>query len=279
MSAAPTAEWLALCRRARDGLSQVLADHPTTAARVVETGDRGEGGDRTLVIDQLSEDFVFGLLDELHAAGHDFTAISEERGEADFGGGDVRVVIDPIDGSLNAKRGVPHHALSVGVADGPTIGDVFFGYVFDFGAGEEWVAHRDGGAYVDDVRLDPASLVERRTSTGKLEVVGIESADPRWVAQRIDGLVESVHRLRAMGTIAVTMCQVAGGRFDAMASLKGCRSVDAAAGALLVRESGGHVAFVGFDDPVGAPLDLVPHAPIVAARTADGLAQLSAVVS
>ena len=59
---------------------------------------------------------------------------------------DLLVVIDPIDGSTNAKRGLPHHSLSIAVADGPTMADVVFGYVYDFGPQEEWTATRGGGA-------------------------------------------------------------------------------------------------------------------------------------
>jgi len=62
-----------------------------------------------------------------------------------------------------------------------------------------------------------------------------------------------------------------------MLTLKGCRAVDAAAAQLVVREAGGLVAFPAFDDPLGAPLDLVPHSPVVAARTAAALAELATV--
>jgi myo-inositol-1(or 4)-monophosphatase len=182
-------------------------------------------------------------------------------------------VIDPIDGSLNAKRGVPHHALSIAVATGPTMADVAFGYVYDFGPAEEWWATLGGGAWLDGSRLDP-SVGERRARDGRLEVVGIESADPRWVAASIGGLVGFAYRVRALGTIASTLCQVAAGRFDAMATLRSCRAVDAAAGQLIVREGGGMIAFVGFDDPLSAPLDVVPHAPLVAARSAETLREL-----
>ena len=54
----------------------------------------------------------------------------------------MRVVVDPIDGSVNAKRAIPFFSLSVAVADGPTMDDVHFGYVYDFGAREEWVGDR-----------------------------------------------------------------------------------------------------------------------------------------
>src|SRR4051812_9747771 len=274
MPAAPdpdAPDWLGACRRSAAAISAMLSDRPTIAERVRETGTRGEGGDQTLLIDEAAEDVVFAELDKLHAAGARFTAISEERGIVDFGGDGLRVVIDPIDGSVNAKRGLPHFALSVAVAEGTTMADVTFGFVQDFGPDEEWVAWRGGGAQLDGEPIDP-SLVERRTRDGKLEVLGIESADPRWVVQSAAALAEAAHRLRAIGAIAVSLCQVASGRFDAMASLKRCRAVDAAAAQLIVREAGGQVAFIAYDDPLGAPLDLEPHSPVIAARTPDGLA-------
>src|SRR3954468_8639619 len=264
-------DWLAACRRAVDQVRTMLDARPTIAERVKETGARGEGGARTLLIDEAAEDAVFAELGQLHDAGARFTAVSEERGVVDFGSPDVRVVIDPIDGSVNAKRGLPHFALSLAVAEGTTMADVTFGFVRDFGPEEEWVAWRGRGAELDGVRLDP-SLGERRTRDGKLEVLGVESADPRWVVQSADALAETAHRLRAIGAMAVSLCQVAAARFDAMASLRRCRAVDVAAAQLIVREAGGQVAFIAYEDPLGAPLDIEPHSPVIAARTSEGLA-------
>ena len=269
-------DWLGACRRASAAIRDMLADRPTIAERVKETGTRGEGGDRTLLIDEAAEDVVFAELDKLHAAGARFTALSEERGVVDFEGNGTWVVIDPIDGSVNAKRGLPHFALSLAVAEGPTMADVTFGFVQDFGPDEEWVAWLGGGAQLDGVALDP-TLVERRTPNGKLEVLGIESADPRWVVQSADELAETAHRLRAIGAMAVSLCQVAAARFDAMASLKRCRAVDVAAAQLIVREAGGQVAFIAYDDPLAAPLDIEPHSPVIAARTLEGLASVRTV--
>jgi myo-inositol-1(or 4)-monophosphatase len=256
-------------------MRDMLAGRPTIAERVIETGTRGEGGDRTLEIDSAAEELVFAQLESLARDGARFTAVSEERGTVDFGGGPTMVVIDPIDGSLNAKRGLPHHALSIAVSDGPTMADVTFGFVCDFGPEEEWVAWRGGGAQLNGQPLDPG-IAERRVR-GRLEVVGIESADPRWLVASADALAGIAHRVRAIGTIASALCQVAGGRFDGMVSLRGSRAVDAAAAQLIVREAGGHVAFISFDDPLAAPLDLEPHSPVVAARTPEGLAELAAV--
>jgi myo-inositol-1(or 4)-monophosphatase len=270
------ADWLNACRRATEAITVMLAGRSTTAERAVETGTTGSGGDHTLEIDDAAEALVFDELERLHRQGHRFSAISEERGAVDFGDPQVLVVIDPIDGSLNAKRGLAHHALSVAVATGATMADVQFGFVHDFGPGEEWWAASGEGAFLNGSRLDP-NISERRGPDGRIEVVGIESADPRWLKGSIDILIERAYRLRALGAIAPSLCQVAAGRFDGLVSLRGCRAVDAAAAQLVVREAGGLVSFPKFEHRLAAPLDLVPHSPVVAARTDVSLAELEAV--
>ncbi len=270
------ADWLSACRRAAEAIGTMLAERSTTAERVLETGTRGSGGDYTLEIDAAAETLVFDELERLHAQGHRFSAISEERGAVDFGDPGVLVVIDPIDGSLNAKRGLSHHALSLAVATGETMADVHFGYVHDFGPAEEWWAASGEGAFLNGRQLD-RDVAERRGPDGRIEVVGIESADPRWLKGSIDILIERAYRLRALGAIAPSLCQVAAGRFDGLVSLRGCRAVDAAAAQLIVREAGGLVSFPKFENRLQAPLDLVPHSPVVAARTPATLAELEAV--
>ena len=269
--AALSYDWLGACRRSAGALGAILAAAAPGAERLRETGTIGEGGDRTLVLDQAAEDAVFGELERLHDDGARFTAISEERGIVDFGSPAVRVVIDPIDGSLNAKRGLPHHSISIAVADGPAMSDVVFGYVYDFGPGEEWRALRGEGAWLNDVRLDDVPP-ERRTPDGRLEIVAIESAAPVRIAASAEALMLAARRVRAIGSIAISLCQVAAGRVDAMASLGPGRAFDSAAAQLIVHESGGLVAFPGLDDPAGPRLeDLTANYPVVAARTRAGL--------
>ncbi len=135
---------------------------------------------------------------------------------------------------------------------------------------------RGEGALLDGVPLDP-TLPERRASDGRLELLGIEQADPRHVAASMEGLQAATRRLRVIGAIAVSLCQVAAARLDGLVSLRNCRAVDAAAGQLIVREAGGHVAFPRCDEPLAAPLDVAARSPVVAARSAETLAQLATI--
>jgi myo-inositol-1(or 4)-monophosphatase len=264
------ADWLGVCRRSVERLREVFATHTSTSEREVRTG-RGAGGDQTLVIDKGAEAAIFAELESLHAEGYAFTAISEERGIVTYGDGasPVRVVIDPIDGSLNAKRLLPTYSLSVAVAAGDTMEDVEFAYVYDFGTGEEFVARRGGGATLNGRGLDAEV-----TPGTALEVVGLESARPEWLLPVVEELVSKVYRVRVIGTIAISLCYVAAARFDGMATTNVARSVDAAAAQLVVREAGGFVSVLGYGG-VEAPLDLDARYRLVAARSPEGLAQLA----
>ena len=250
-------DWLGLCRRAAEGARRALERYPELGDRSVTTGE-GVGGDMALVIDREAEDAVFS---ELEALGEPLTAVSEERGEVRIaGGGPVHVVIDPIDGSRNARRTLAPFCLSIAVASGPTMGDVELGYVHEFTSGEDWWARAGEGAYLNDERL-PAPPAE-----AELEIVGIETVHPSLVGRWADGLeATGAARLRSFGSIAMSLCYVAAGRLDTMLTLGETRSVDAAAGQLIVREAGGAVAFPeAGEDALATGLDLDMRSSVVA---------------
>jgi myo-inositol-1(or 4)-monophosphatase len=266
------ADWTAICRRVVAAQKEVFAATPGIAERTAYEG-MGEGGDRTLVIDRQCEDAVFAELQALAEAGASFVAVSEERGEVAFGdGGPARVVIDPIDGSLNARRTVPSHSLSIAVASGPAMSDVEFGYVYDFGADEEFAAARGKGAQLDGEPIEVGADGER------LELLGIEAARPEHALPALEALAGRVYRIRVVGSIAIAAAYVAAGRFDGMLSLRPCRSVDAAAAQLIVREAGGAAGFG--DLALGdASLGLDARYPIAAAAGERGMATIRATES
>ena len=264
----PTSEeWIAALRRAVEVQKDVFAEHVGIEARTRYEGV-GEGGDNTLVIDRLCEDAVFAELEKIHEAGHEFTAVSEERGTVRFGDGDspLLVVIDPIDGSLNARRTVPLHSLSVAIASGESMADVGLAYVYEFGAGEEFTAVKGEGASLEGRPI--------KVSEGDgLEVVAMEASKPSRVIAACEVLDGRAYRIRAPGSIAVSLSYVACSRFDGMMTTRPCRSVDAAAAQLLVTEAGGLVQF-GSRDPSETGLDLDSRFDVTAARTPADLATL-----
>jgi myo-inositol-1(or 4)-monophosphatase len=262
-------DWEGLCRRAVAAQRRIFEEARGVEARSEYAG-RGEGGDWALVIDRRCEDAVFDELEKLAAAGSSFLAVSEERGEVRFGeGGPLRVVIDPIDGSLNARRTIPSHCLSIAVADGPGMGDVSFGYVYDFGAGEEFIATAGGGATLD------GHPIRALGSENGLELVGIEAAKPELALPAVAALRGQVYRLRGIGSIAISLAYVAAGRLDGMLGLRPCRSVDAAAGQLIAREAGARVRFDGTELD-RADLGIEARYPIAAAAGLEGLETLVA---
>ena len=250
--------WLEACRAAAADVRGVLAALPTRIERepVLRTG---VGGDDTTAIDAAAEEVVVARLAQVTEG---FSLVSEELGEATYGTGEPwRVVVDPIDGSLNAKRGIPFFSLSVAVADGPEMGDVAFGYVYDFGTGEEWTATRGGGAFLDGRKLGAVRPKD------EIEILSFEATTTAEVSERAAAVVGAAHRLRIMGSLALSLCHLAAGRVDGVCSLKPARSVDIAAGQLLVRECG--LAIDLFEDPpfLAAPLDLIGRSRVVAAGT------------
>ena len=223
-------DWLGLCRRSAEGLRLLLDEAPTSRRARRRDGGRRRGRRPHARDRPPGRGRRLRRAAGLHDAGARFTAVSEERGIVDFGDPGLLVVVDPIDGSLNAKRGLRHHALSIAVADGPTMADVLLGYVYDVGAARG-VARRARRRGVAERRA-----ARRRRARAPRRTAGSRSSrsSPRRRAarRRRRRCSQTAYRVRAIGAIAISMCQVAAGRVDAMASLGRCRSVDAAAAQL-----------------------------------------------
>jgi myo-inositol-1(or 4)-monophosphatase len=253
-------DWLELCRACTADVTAVLADLPTRAERepVLRTG---EGGDDTTAVDAAAEAAVVARLEALD---EDFVLVSEELGERVFGaGGPRRVVVDPIDGSVNAKRGIPFFALSVAVADGSTMADVEFAYVHDFGSGEEWTARRGVGAW-----LDGRALGDVRPKDA-IELLAFEGTTTEFIAEKAHAMLGVAGRIRVLGSLALSLCHFAAGRIDAVCSLKAARSVDIAAAQLLVREVGLPIELFEAPPLAAAPLDLGTRSRVVAAPSVE----------
>jgi myo-inositol-1(or 4)-monophosphatase len=258
--------WLAAFRRACDRIAAEVLSLPPE--RRAERCGRGASGDVTLRVDRMAEDAVVA---ELTALGRPLTLLSEELGERELaGGGPPLVVLDPIDGTLNATRGIPAFATSLAIADGPTMADVSLGMVRDLGTGEEFVAERGAGAWADGARLDA-----RREPAGRLELIMLEGTSPPLLARAARHLDGRAGRLRALGSLALSLCHTAAGRADGMAGLGRGRAVDVAAALLVAREAGLLVGLPSAGALAGSLLDLRASFPVLAARDEATLALLS----
>ncbi len=201
--------WLELCRAAVADVKDVLRAMPTRDERERPIG-QGKGGDMTAALDEAAERAVLAHFDR-----PDVRIVSEEIGIK--GEGAFTVVVDPIDGSQNAERAIPYFALSVAVAEGTTMDDVVFGFVYDFGANEEWTAVRGGGAFLNG---NPVTGAPKE----HIEFLSLEATRADLVLEELRKLAPLTDRVRIMGAQAITFCHVAAGRTDAAVCLKPSRS-------------------------------------------------------
>jgi myo-inositol-1(or 4)-monophosphatase len=262
--------WLEICRAAVADVRRVLEELPTRAEREPIVG-AGDGGDDTTAIDAASEAAIVERLSAAHEGGLQFTLVSEELGERVFGdGGSTWVVVDPIDGSVNSKRGLPFFSLSVAVAGGPRMDDVEWGFVYDFGTGEEWTAERGRGAWLNGTELGSVRPKE------PIELLSFEATVTELVAKHVGAFNGLAERVRIMGSLALSLCHFAAGRVDAVCSLKPARAVDIAAAQLLIRECGLSIDLPEAPPFGEAPLDTEGRSRVVAGATPEVCGRLAA---
>ena len=263
-------DWLGVCLEATAAVCEELRGLPTRLEREPRVG-AGVGGDETTAIDYAAERAIVRRLEALHRDGVDFTLVSEELGERRYGDGAdaLRIVVDPIDGSVNAKRGMPFFAVSIAVAEGVAMRDVVFGFVLDLGTGEEWTARRGEGAFLNGEPLAGPGPKD------PIEILDFEATTTALVAEQAPAMLGFAHRLRVMGSLALSLCHLAAGRVDAVCSLKPCRSVDVAAAQLLVRERGLALELPDAPPFDAAPLDLAGRSRIIAGSTSEMCAELA----
>src|SRR5438105_13780883 len=159
----------------------------------------GAGGDTTIELDRAAEAVVFGELAALVERGEKFSVLSEEAGPRDFGADFPLVLVDPVDGSLNAKQGVPLFGLMLAVLDGPTVDDTYAGLVLNLNTGEEWTAIRQQGAQRGG---KPLTAIER-SERGRIELLGLES--PPRALKVAQPLIERASKARILGSMALSI--------------------------------------------------------------------------
>ena len=237
-------EWLAAFEAAGRSVRSVVAPLLGSEAGRSEVGI-GAGGDRTVELDRLAEEAALTELRDFASAGHPCSVLSEEVGPVDLGAEYPRIILDPVDGSLNAKQGLPLAAVMLSLQVGPRVADLRLGWLINLFSGERWHAVRGAGAFRNGVLITPLPPSGR---PGRIGVLGIESS-PRELC-KVQPLIECASKVRLLGSMAVSLAHTATGGIEVFAAPIRARIFDLTAGLLMVAEAGGMIT-----DLEGRPLE------------------------
>ncbi|HTP05006.1 MAG TPA: inositol monophosphatase family protein [Nitrospirota bacterium] len=224
-------QWLGIFKhigkKMREGLSVAL----NTEGGTVPLG-KGAGGDKTFPVDKWAEDIIIAALAKAQREGEAFTLISEELGVRKFGEGEKIVLVDPIDGSNNAKSGIPFFSTSLALLNGDTLDKLAVGYVMNLAGGDEFWAIRGNGAYKNGTRI-------RTSATQGITIVAYEASSPATDIPRIMPLIAQAKRTRCFGSTALDLSYLASGAISVFATATASRAFDYAAGMLILEEADG----------------------------------------
>jgi len=188
----------------------------------------GADGTPTKYVDKLAEDAAIKFIKKTNI---DVNVLSEEAGFLDFDG-EYTFVLDPVDGTRNAYRGIPFYAVSLGIGKS-RLSDVEYGIVKNIPTGELFFAEKGYGAFFNKKRIGvpdvPAKDILSSVTLGK----------------NFDALTLSLAKkgvVRSLGSASLEMCMVAMGALDFyVIGREYLRVTDIAASTLIMREAGGVV--------------------------------------
>lgn len=219
------------------GFLHDVADAAADTIDEVSNWDLSGERDGQYSADVVVDDVVVAMLE---AAG--FDVLSEESGLSSGAlpvtGNRLLAVVDPLDGSTNASRGLPWFATSICVVDRDGLRAALVAE--QSGSETRFAAVRGGGANCDGV---PLRVTPMTNITGAVVGVnGAPPADPGW------------WQTRSLGAAALDISLVAKGALDGYVDLHDHGVWDYLAAALICREAGCII-----EDALGRDL-LVPDA-------------------
>ena len=195
----------------------------------------GADGTPTSYIDKVAEDIALKILKKSEIKAN---LLSEEAGFVDFGGS-YMLVLDPIDGTRNAYRGIPFYSVSLAIGK-TRISDIQYGVVKNIPTGDIFTAEKCHGSFLNKTPIRvcevPSSEIISSISLGKNHTLKA-------------GSLSKKGNVRSLGSASLEMCMVAIGALDYYFVGKDIlRVVDIAASALIVQEAGGFVKTLSGDD-------------------------------
>jgi len=221
-----------------EACSKVRSEVSKLAGReeAYESHGVGAGGDISRKIDIVAERAV---MDTIKEYGVNCTIIAEEAGKVDLTNGKSTgyVIVDAVDGTTNALRGIPFYCCSIAFADENRLSAVKYGVVMDLFTGDVYSASSGRGAFVNGARMH----VKAHGSEGSYYVVGmnVSGVKPEKIEQ-LKPIMSKSNHIRHLGSNALELCIFARGLMDVFIDIRGkIRVTDMAAAYLIVKESGG----------------------------------------
>lgn len=223
-----------------------------------ESGEQvkiGADGTPSSLIDIIAEEKIINILKN---APYYSYLISEEIGELRLGCGEKENItlthelrrtdipkdkkpkfiflIDPLDGTNNAVKGIPAYGISVAIANVPdgrvaTLDDVELGFVSNFSNGNFFEAEKGKGSWLNNEKVRPSDVI----NISNMTLGGFTKSSTITASQ----LVDNARRMRVLGSVVLELSYVASGKYDAFLDLRGSRILDIAAAKLILEEAGG----------------------------------------
>lgn len=203
---------------------------------------RGAGGDLTMYLDTVAESVIIDTMEKKNA---DILLISEEIGEKYIGNEEKakcnqhKLIVDPLDGSNNAVRGVPYSSVSIAYAVGTHMNNIDKAVVLNLNTKDIFWAEKGKGAYLNSSKIHVSDLDISQQCFFELNLP-MKSLMKN--LQKLSPLIRRFYRIRILGSSALTLCQIASGSMEAFINLRQSnRLVDVAAGSLILKEANGKI--------------------------------------
>lgn len=218
---------------------------------------QGAGGEKTKLIDFVAEKAIISHLESL---GFEGKVISEEMGERKFGDKDYPLIIlDPLDGTTNAIRGIMLYSISVAISNGPNLSNVYAGAVMEVPSGRIFKAEREKGAYFDGRKIKVGNVNSLRRAT-----IGIDVKAEGKFIKNILPILYRAKLIRILGSAALELCYVASGALDLYIDIRNLlRITDVAAAYIILKESGATILNSDGSN-LDCPIDLKRRISIIA---------------
>lgn len=217
---------------------------------LVEVQGRGKFGDYSRQFDMLTEKAILNVL--RRRLGNVFI-ISEELGFVPCERPDYYVLVDPVDGSTNASRGIPFFASSIVIAESPDLEDVLAAGVIEHSTGKLYLGDKENGVTING---SPPSLSKTNSLKESLVLVELaslkkeseNSINPRSWCTRI---ITKAKHARFLAAASLEIAYILEGKADAFACVsRDLKIMDFCASISLLKWAGGEYLIIGSDGKI-----------------------------